>query len=72
MQASTVGELTEKVDRLAGMMAAQRANIDRLVDVTNQDAEAIGRMAYIVGAHEARHDDTEERLDRLEGDERGQ
>ncbi len=54
------------------MMAAQRANIDRLVDVTNQDAEAIGRMAYIVGAHEARHDDTEERLDRLEGDERGQ
>jgi ABC-type transporter Mla subunit MlaD len=46
----------------AAQIAAQSANIDKLVQVTNQDADAIRRLAAIAERHEAR-------LNRVEGTE---
>jgi hypothetical protein len=48
-----IGELTDR-------LAAQTANIDKLVEVTNRDATAIRQLAAIALRHE-------ERLDNLEG-----
>lgn len=49
-----IGELTEGLASLRVTVATQTANIDRLVQVTNQDATAIRTLARIAEAHEAR------------------
>jgi Tfp pilus assembly protein PilN len=56
-----IAELVENGARLDARIAAQSANIDKLVEVTNKDADAIRRLAAIAERHE-------QRLDRIEGD----
>jgi hypothetical protein len=51
-------QIAEIVER----MAVQSANIDKLVQVTNQDADAIRRLAAIAERRQTR-------LDRIEGAE---
>jgi hypothetical protein len=55
-----IGELTDRMGELTDRIAAQTANIDTLVKVTNEDAIAIRTLARIADARESR-------LDRLEG-----
>lgn len=55
-----IAELVENGARLDARIAAQSANIDKLVEVTNQDAQAIRTLAAIAERHE-------ERLDGIEG-----
>jgi hypothetical protein len=55
-----IAELVENGARLDARIAAQSANIDKLVQVTNQDANAIRTLAAIAERHQ-------ERLDRIEG-----
>jgi ABC-type transporter Mla subunit MlaD len=52
-----IAELVENGARLDARIAAQSANIDKLVQVTNQDAEAIRALAAIAERHERRLDD---------------
>ncbi|HEY3824977.1 MAG TPA: hypothetical protein VGL82_10475 [Bryobacteraceae bacterium] len=55
-----IAGLVENGARLDARIAVQSANIDKLVQVTNQDADAIRRLAAIAERHQ-------ERLDRIEG-----
>ncbi len=55
-----IGELTDKIALLGDKIAIQTANIDKLVQVTNQDAIAIQTLARVAERHERR-------LDRLDG-----
>lgn len=55
-----IGELVEKIAELAQNIAAQTANIDKLVAMSNRDATNIAALARIAEAHE-------HRLDRIEG-----
>lgn len=55
-----IAELVENGARLDTRIAAQSANIDKLVEVTNQDATAIRTLARIADLHQ-------KRLDRIEG-----
>jgi hypothetical protein len=55
-----IAELVENGARLDARIAAQSANIDKLVEVSNQDAIAIRALAAIAERHQ-------ERLDRIEG-----
>lgn len=47
-----LGELTDK-------LAAQTANIDKLIEMSNRDAIDIAALARIAEAHERRIDDPE-------------
>lgn len=49
-----IGGLTEGLASLKDAVAAQTANIDKLVRVTNEDATAIRTLARIADAHEQR------------------
>jgi hypothetical protein len=49
-----------QIAELVETVAAQGANIDKLVQVTNQDAEAIRGLVRIAELHQ-------QRLDRIEG-----
>jgi hypothetical protein len=60
-----IGELTEGLASLKETVAAQTANIDKLVRVTNEDAIAIRTLARIADAHE-------QRIVGLEGDGKDQ
>lgn len=55
-----IAELVENGARLDARIAAQSANIDKLVEVTNQDATAIRTLARIAELHQ-------KRLDRIDG-----
>ncbi len=55
-----IAELVENGVRLDARIAAQSENIDKLVEVTNQDAIAIRTLARIADIHQ-------KRLDRIEG-----
>ena len=57
-----IGELVEKMAEVAQNIAAQTANIDKLVEMSNRDAIDIAALARIAEAHE-------HRLDRIEGQE---
>lgn len=46
-----IAELVENGARLDARIAAQSANIDKLVEVTNQDATAIRTLARIADLH---------------------
>lgn len=46
-----IAELVENGARLDARIAAQSANIDKLVEVTNQDASAIRTLAAIAERH---------------------
>lgn len=61
-----IAELVEHGSRLDAQIAAQTANIDKLVEVTNRDAEAIRALARIAERHEERLDAHKGRLDNLE------
>jgi ABC-type transporter Mla subunit MlaD len=54
-----LGELTDGLSTLKQTVAAQSANIDKLITVSNQDADAIRRLAAVAQAHQ-------ERLDRID------
>lgn len=55
-----IGELTDRLAEVTEQIAAQTANINKLVEVTNQDAAAIRQLAAIAQRHE-------QRLDNLDG-----
>jgi hypothetical protein len=54
-----IGELTDRLAEVTEQIAAQTANINKLVEVTNQDATAIRQLAAIAQRHEERLDDLE-------------
>jgi len=54
-----IGELTDRLAEVAEQIAAQTANINKLVEVTSQDATAIRQLAAIAQRHEERLDDLE-------------
>ena len=54
-----IGELTAGLASLKETVAAQTANIDKLVHVTNEDATAIRTLARIADAHQQRIADLE-------------
>ena len=55
-----IAELVDNGARLDARIAAQSENIDKLVQVTNEDANAIRTLARIADLHQ-------KRLDRIEG-----
>lgn len=55
-----IGELTDRLAEVTEQIAAQTANINKLVEVTNQDATAIRQLAAVAQRHE-------QRLDNLDG-----
>ena len=55
-----IGELYDRLAEVTRQISAQTANIDKLVEVTNQDATAIRQLAAIAQRHE-------QRLDNLDG-----
>ncbi len=59
-----IGGLTDRLAEVTEQIAAQTANIDKLVEVTNQDATAIRQLAVIAHRHE-------QRLDNLDGGQQG-
>lgn len=55
-----IAELVENGARLDARIAAQSENIEKLVTVTNEDANAIRTLAHIAELHQ-------KRIDRIEG-----
>jgi hypothetical protein len=55
-----IAELVDNGTRLDGRISALGDKIDKLVEVTNQDANAIRTLAHIAELHQ-------NRLDRIEG-----
>lgn len=58
-----IGELIEQIAKLGGKVDQQASNIDKLVEVTNQDATAIRTLARVADAHERRLRDLEGQSD---------
>ena len=54
------GRLDARIAAQSALIAAQRENIDKLVEVTNEDANAIRTLARIAELHQ-------KRLDRIKG-----
>ena len=62
-----IAELVEFGSKLDARMAAQTADIEKLVEVRNRDTESIRALARIAERYEQRRDAHNERLDDLEG-----
>jgi DNA anti-recombination protein RmuC len=54
--ARQIGEFTDRLAEVTEQIAAQTANINKLVEVTNQDTTAIRQLAAIALRHEQRLD----------------